>query len=79
MEVFEWEENTETTFGRRRNIGEGNNKPYSLFTDQCEPSPKTKIEGTKGYKNTHNAQDGIKLLEQIRSVVCGAEAHLQVT
>ena len=44
---------------------------YILFTDQCDTSLKTKLKGTKGYNKTHNAEDNIKLLELIRSIICG--------
>ena len=52
---------------------------YSLFKDQCKPSLKTKIKGTKGNVNAHNAQDRIKLPDLIRSSVYGVETHLQGT
>ena len=45
MEVLEWKENTNTVFIRRRNIEEGNKKLYSLLSDQCVPSLKTKPTG----------------------------------
>ena len=64
---------------RRCNIEEGNNKLYLLFTDQCESSLKTKLKVTKWYDKACNVQAGIKLLELIRSFVCGVEADLQGT
>ena len=79
MEVFEWEENENIVFMRRRNIEEGNNKLYLLFTDKCEPSLKTKRKGKKWYDKACNMQAGIKLLELIRSFVCGVEVNLQGT
>ena len=48
-----------------------------MFTDQCDPSPKKKLNGTKGYAKTHNAHDRIKLLEKIKSFVYSTEAHLK--
>ena len=47
--------------------------------DQCNISLKTKLKGTKGYTKAQNKQDGINILEIIRSIVCGMEAHLQGT
>ena len=58
---------------------EDNKKLYFMFTDQCEPSLKIKLNGTEGYNNSHNVKDEIKLLDFIRSFVCGAEANLQGT
>ena len=54
-----------------------NKKLYYLFTDQCEPSLKTKPERAKGYDKAHITPDGIKLLEFIMSVVYGVEVHLK--
>ena len=73
MEVFKWKDNMKNVFGRVSNIEEVNKKLYSLFTDQCDPSLKTKLKGNKGYDNSHNTQDAIKILELIRSAVCGME------
>ena len=50
-----------------------------LFTGKCEPSLKTKIDGTKGYNKAHNSQDDIKTLERIRSLVCCMEENIQET
>ena len=71
MEVFEWKDNAKAVFVRRRSIEEGKKKLYSVFKDQCGPSLKTKLKVTKGYNNYHNAQYGIKLLDLIRSIICG--------
>ena len=60
-----------TVFGRRCNLEERINNSYSLFTDQYDLSLKTKIKVTKGYNKAHNAQDFIKILDFIGSVVCG--------
>ena len=79
MEVFKRKENSNTVFVRRRNTKEGNKKLYSIFTNQCEPSLNMKLKGNKGYIKYHNAQDNIKTLELITSIVCDVEAHLQGT
>ena len=49
-----------------------------MFTDQYEPSLKTNLKVTKGCGKDNNSQDGIKLLDLIRSVVCGMGSRLQV-
>ena len=79
MELLEWKENVNTTFGRRCYIKEGNKKLHFLFTYQCGLFLKTKLNGIKGYDKDHNAQDGMKLLDIINIIACGTETHLQVT
>ena len=56
MEVFKWKETDKTVFVRIRNIEEVNRKLHFLFTDQCGPTLKTKLKGTKGYDKSHTAQ-----------------------
>ena len=41
-------------------------------------SLKKKPKETKGYNKDHDAQDGVKLLDLMRSIVYGVEDHLQV-
>ena len=48
MEVFESKLNANTVLKRRRNIEEGGNKFYLIFTYKCDPSLVTKLKGTKG-------------------------------
>ena len=50
-----------------------------LFAYQFKPPLKTELKGTKWYDKSHNAQDGIKILELIRSVVCSVGVHLKGT
>ena len=66
-------------FERMWSIEEGNKKLYSLFTHQYGPCLNNKLKGTKGCDKVHNAQDGVKLLGIVRSVVCGTELHIQGT
>ena len=77
-EVSYWKENNKTVFIRIFKLEEGKKNLYSLFTYQCEPSLKTKLKRTKGYDKAHNMQDGIKLMELIRIIVCVVESHLHV-
>ena len=42
-------------------------------------SLKTKLKGGKWYNKALIAQDAMKLLELVRSIVCGVEAYLKVT
>ena len=79
IEVFEWKENAKTVFIMIIKKDEGNKKLYLLFTGKFNLSLNIKLEGTKGYDKAHTAQDGIKPLDLIRSVVCVVEAHLQGT
>ena len=50
-----------------------------MFNYQYEPSLKPKQKGNNGGDKAHNMEDVIKLLDIIRSIVCGVEAHLQGT
>ena len=79
MEAFKWKENYNTIFGGIMKTKGLNKKLYLVFTDQCDPYLKTKIKGNKEYNKTYNMQDGIKIFKIIRSIICGAEEHLQVT
>ena len=79
LKLSEWKYNGSTTFGKRHNIYELKNKLYSLFVDQYDPSLNTKLKGAKVYDKSHNAQYSIKLLDVIKSVVCGMEEYMKGT
>ena len=79
MEVFEWKYNSKTIFGRSWNIKEGNNNIYSLFSDQFKTFLNYKVKVTNGCNKAHNTQYGVKIMEIIKSDICGMEAHLQGT
>jgi hypothetical protein len=77
LQVFAWKEEATGIIKNNTRIAEGNHKMFALFIEQCEPPMRTKLKGTKGYDEAYKIQDGVKLLELIRSIMCGVRDHLQ--
>ena len=44
-----------------------------MFADQCDPSTKMKLKGTKRYVKAHNVQYVIKILDVVSIFSCGVE------
>jgi hypothetical protein len=79
LQVFAWKEEATGIIKNNTCIAEGNRRMFAFFIEQCKPAMRTKLKETKGYDDAYKIQDGVKLLELIRGIMCGVEDHLQNT
>jgi hypothetical protein len=79
LQVFAWKEEVTCIIKNNTRIGEGNRRMFAIFIEQCEPAMRTQLKGTKGYDEAYKVQDGVKLLELIRSIMWRVKDHFPNT
>ena len=75
--VVMWEGELRGKPSRRNDLANGMVQAYALLWDQCSDVVKSKLEQLPAFQTFDDAKDPIRLLREIRNIVCGREAHLQ--
>ena len=75
--IIMWQGDLKTLLGRRRDLAERSNQTYPIIWDQCSPTTKGKLEQMTVYAPMNAAKNPVQLLQDIKNISCGREAHKQ--
>ena len=63
--------------GRQRDLAERSNQTYAIIWDKCYPTMKGKLEQLADCHFINVDKNSVQLLQEIRNVISGREAHKQ--
>ena len=62
---------------RRQNLSKGLKQNYAIIWDQCSLQMRSKLEQINDYNVMDTAKDPVRLLTEMKNIVCGRESHQQ--
>lgn len=76
-EMAIWHEEVKMIAKRRQNLREGLMRTFALLWEQCSPSVQGKLKGEEGWAQVDANKDPVVLVQRMKRVCCGFEAHRQ--
>ena len=77
VELQIWAEEIKMVAKSRRELRQGLERVYAILWEQCSPSVQGRLKGEAGFQVVDDAKDPIQLLQCIKGICCGYDAHKQ--
>ena len=77
VELAIWQEQVKMVAKRRSSLEEGLKRQYAVLTGQCSPAVIGRLKGEAGWEQVDQDKNPVVLVQRIRRVCCGFDAHKQ--
>ena len=73
--IYIWQGELKMIASRRVSLAQGLIQAYATIWDQCSKTTKGKLEQLPAFQQINADKDPVRLLEEIRNIICGRESH----